>query len=168
MKEFFQLVKDTWSFIKYSKFGVFMRDAYINGKEFFSGIWVWVDFIFQYSLYLIPMWATVHYLGWGYLILTIIYLLFGTFFAMFNDTGPYWLSYVLLWFWLPAIIISSSVSILVTIINIFIIEPGKWILRKVGIMKPKYTRAEIKASKYFAKRGMEIIEKNKNKNKNNN
>lgn len=130
-------------------------------KDFFSStlkpVLEVLELIFQYSLYLIPMWATVHYLGWGYLILTIIYLLIGTFFAMFNDAGPYWLSYILLWFWLPMVII-----------EIFIIEPGKWILRMFGLMKPKYTQAEIEASKYFAKQGKEILEKNKNKNKNNN
>lgn len=157
MKDFFktlvEIYKNAWCFVKHSEFGSFMRDAYIGGKEFFSDIWEWVELIFQYSLYLIPMWATVHYFGWGYLILTIIYLLFGTFVAMFNDAGPYWLSYILLLFWLP-----------MAIIEIFIIEPCKWILRLLGFMKPKYTQAEIEASKYFAKRGKEILEKNKNKN----
>jgi len=157
MKDFFktfvEIYKDAWRFVKYSEFGTFMRDAYIGGKEFFSNIWEWVELIFQYSLYLIPMWATVHYLGWGYLILTIIYLLIGTFVAMFNDAGPYWLSYILLLFWLP-----------MAIIAIFIIEPGKWLLRLLGFMKPKYTPGEIKLSKHLAEQGRKIIEKNKNNN----
>ena len=152
MKDFFktlvEIYKDAWRFVKHSEFGAFMRDAYIGGKEFFSDIWEWVELIFQYVLYIIPMWATVHYLGWGYLILTIIYLMFGTFVAMFNDAGPYWLSYILLLFWLP-----------MALISIFIIEPGKWLLRLFGFMKPKYTPGEIKLSKHLAEQGKKIIEK---------
>lgn len=152
LKTFVEIYKGAWSFVKHSELGLFMRDAYIGGKEVFSGIGEWLEVIFQYVLYIIPIWATVHYLGWGYVILTIIYLLFGTFVAMFNDAGPYWLSYILLWFWLP-----------MAIIAICIIEPCKWLLRLLGFMKPKYTIGEINLSKHLAEQGKKIIERNKNK-----
>lgn len=157
MKDFFktfvEIYKDAWNFVKHSELVLFMRDAYIGGKEVFSGIGEWLEVIFQYVLYIIPIWATVHYLNDGYVILTIIYLFFGTFIAMFNDAGPVWLSYIMLWFWFP-----------ILIGNLLIIEPTKWILRKIGWMKPKYTPEEIEVSKYFAEQGRKIIEKNKNNN----
>lgn len=152
MNTIFDFLNDAWSYAKQLAIVSFIKDAIKGGKEVFSGIGEWLEVIFQYVLYIIPIWATVHYLGWGYVILTVIYLLFGTFVAMFNDAGPYWLSYILLWFWLP-----------MAIITVFIIEPVKWLLRLLGFMKPKYTIGEINLSKHLAEQGKKIIERNKNK-----
>ena len=152
MNTIFDFLNDAWSHAKQLAIVSFIKDAIKGGKEVFSGIGEWLEVIFQYVLYIIPIWATVHYLGWGYVILTVIYLLFGTFVAMFNDAGPYWLSYILLWFWLP-----------MAIIAVFIVEPCKWLLRLLGFMKPKYTIGEINLSKHLAEQGKKIIERNKNK-----
>ena len=152
MNTLFDFLNDAWSYAKQLTIVSFIKDAIKGGKEVFSEIGEWLEVIFQYVLYIIPIWATIHYLSDGYVVLTIIYLFFGTFVTLFNDSGPIWLSYIMLWFWLP-----------ILMGDLFIVEPGKWILRKVGLMKPKYTPEEIKLSKHLAEQGKKIIERNKNK-----
>ena len=87
----------------------------------------WTHVLFVYTFYLISIFATIHFFGWWYLIITIPYLAFGTFIAMFNDSGPEWLSYVIIPFWLPY-----------ALGYFLLFNPFVWILIKLNLVKPKY------------------------------
>ena len=147
MKRYFKIFKNVWSYIKAS-----LIETIKDVGEFFSNIWKHKINIIIACMYLIPIYITTHYFNIWCIIIVGIYLIIGTFFALFNDAGPYWLSYFLLYFWGPCLIING-----------LIIVPIYNIIRIFGIMKPRYTQEQINASKYFERVGREIIEKNKNK-----
>ena len=152
----FDLFKDAWSYAKQLTIVSFIKDAIKGGKEVCIIIGEWFDSIFSWVFFLSPIGITWYFFGAEYLPFALIYMFFGSFPAIFNDSGPAWMSYVLYYFWLP-----------ILIGDVIFVEPTKWFLRKMGWMKPKYNPGQIMVSKHLAEQGRKIIERNKNKNKKN-
>ena len=145
-----QLLKDAWSYAKQLTIVAFIKDAIKGGKEVFKEIGERLDEIFFWAFIFSPLGISLYFFGPQYIMPTLIYMCIGIFPALFNDNGPVWWSYVVYYFW-PVILVGY----------LLIVKPGRWILEKLGWMKPKYTPEEIEASEYFAEVGRELIKKNK-------
>lgn len=154
MKTFFQIFKNAWSYITCSVTSL-IKDTVKDVKEIISNIWKYRFNIVILCMYLIPMSIAIYYFNIWCVIILGIYLFIGTFFAMFNDAGPLWFSYVAVDFWLPIILVYK-----------LIINPVCWIIMKFNLIKPRYTEEEIEASNYFYQVGKELIDKNKDEDEN--
>lgn len=117
-------------------------------SKFYKRILKWADVLFDWCFIALPIYCTIHFLGPWYLFITVPYLAMGGFIALFNDSGPLWLSYFMFYFWLPYFVIDG-----------LIVSPICGILRILGLMKPKYTPNQVML-KHFKQDGREILERN--------